>query len=79
MSARAAALALRDGHQHPTPVEPGKVYDVPVHVWPTHYRLAAGHRLEVTIASDDHPEISSDAPAGHVTISGGTVTPATMS
>jgi len=68
----------RDGHEHPVPVRPGEVYDLAVHVWPTHYRIAKGHRLEVTIASDDHPEISSDAPAGRVTISGGTVALTTM-
>ncbi len=68
----------RDGHEHPQPVRPGDTYDLPVHVWPTHYRLAAGHRLEVTVASDDHPQIASDAPAGRVIVTGGTVALTTM-
>ncbi|GAA1269015.1 hypothetical protein GCM10009609_35160 [Pseudonocardia aurantiaca] len=44
------------------------VRKVPVHVWPTHYRLAAGHRLQVTMSSDDYPEIESDAPPGTVEV-----------
>lgn len=38
------------------------VYDLGVHIWPTHYRLAAGHRLALRVSSDDYPEIDSDAP-----------------
>ncbi|PXY22997.1 hydrolase [Prauserella muralis] len=56
----------RAGHERLAPVEPGRVYTLPVHVWPTHYRLSAGHRLRVTISSDDYPEIDSTAPAGRV-------------
>lgn len=37
----------RCGHEALAPVRPGVVYPVPVHGWPTHYRLAAGHRLRI--------------------------------
>jgi predicted acyl esterase len=55
-------------------VRPGIAYDLRVRAWPTHYRVAAGHRLEVTVASDDCPEIDSDAPAGRVILTRGAVT-----
>lgn len=64
----------RNGHERLAPVRPGVAYDLPVHIWPTHYRIPAGHRLQVTVSSDDYPEIDSDAPAGHVTVTRGTVT-----
>jgi hypothetical protein len=53
-------------------------YDLPVHLWPTHYRVGAGHRLEVTVGSDDYPEIDSDAPAGRVTVTAGSVEVTTL-
>ncbi|KAB2352527.1 CocE/NonD family hydrolase [Actinomadura rudentiformis] len=56
----------RHGHRRPVPVVPGLTSDLRVHVWPTHYRLKSGHRLRITVSSDDHPEIDSDAPGGRV-------------
>ncbi|URN03211.1 hypothetical protein LUW74_07525 [Actinomadura madurae] len=58
----------RAGQEQPLDVVPGRTYDLRVHVWPTHYRLQAGHRLRITVSSDDYPEIDSDAPAGRVGI-----------
>lgn len=58
----------RATHRYPQPVVPGARYDVTVPVWPTHYRLAAGHRLKITVSSDDYPEIDADAPAGRVSV-----------
>ncbi|WP_206789037.1 CocE/NonD family hydrolase [Amycolatopsis sp. MtRt-6] len=63
----------RHGHERRAAVVPGVAYDLPIHVWPTHYRLGAGHRLQVTVSSDDYPEIDSDAPAGRVTVTRGSV------
>ncbi|SFB28825.1 hypothetical protein SAMN05216266_107266 [Amycolatopsis marina] len=56
----------RDMHARLSPVRPGAIYDIGVHVWPTHYRLSAGHSLVLRVSSDDHPQIDSDAPAGKV-------------
>ena len=64
----------RAGHERPAQVRPGVAYDLRVQAWPAHYRIAAGHRLEVTVASDDYPEIDSDAPAGKVILTRGAVT-----
>jgi predicted acyl esterase len=61
-------LSHRDGHSALAPVRPGTWYEAKVHVWPTHYRLAAGHTLRLTVSSDDYPEIDSDAPAGTVSV-----------
>lgn len=58
----------RDGHEELSPVEPGEEYRMTVDVWPTHYRFAEGHSLQIRIASDDYPEIESSAPAGDVDI-----------
>ncbi|MFD5750025.1 CocE/NonD family hydrolase [Streptomyces sp. NPDC127033] len=56
----------RHGHTKLSPVRPGTYYDLDIHLWPTHHRLSAGHRLVLRVSSDDHPEIDSDAPAGRV-------------
>jgi len=58
----------RSGHEHPVPVQPDVTYDLPVHLWPTHYRIEAGHQIQVSVSSDDYPEIDSDAPAGSVEV-----------
>ncbi|MFF0160963.1 CocE/NonD family hydrolase [Streptomyces sp. NPDC005263] len=58
----------RHGHTKLSPVAPGTTYDLDVHIWPTHYRVTAGHRLVLRVSSDDHPEIDSDAPPGRVTL-----------
>ncbi|MEV7089377.1 CocE/NonD family hydrolase [Streptomyces sp. NPDC093085] len=62
----------RHGHTRLAPVTPGTYYDLDVPLWPTHHRLAAGHRLVLRVSSDDHPEIDSSAPAGRVTLRLGT-------
>lgn len=63
----------RRSHEHPSALSPGEPVDIPVHLWPTHYRFGAGHRLMITVSSDDYPEIDSDAPAGEVSVAvGGT-------
>ncbi|NGO69979.1 CocE/NonD family hydrolase [Streptomyces boncukensis] len=63
----------RHGHTARSRVVPGAWYDIEVHIWPTHYRLAAGHRLVLRVSSDDYPEIDADAPAGRVRVRTGAV------
>jgi predicted acyl esterase len=58
----------RESHAALAPVEPGRTYTMGVHVWPTHYRLDAGHRLVLRVSSDDYPEIDSVAPSGTVSV-----------
>jgi len=61
-------LSHRQGHDHLEPVDPGRVYDAVVHVWPKHHRFPKGHRLRLAISSGDFPEITADAPPGTVTV-----------
>lgn len=58
----------RHGHSALAPVTPGEDLDMQVHIWPTHYRVVAGHRLMLRVSSDDYPEIDSDVPAGRVAL-----------
>ncbi|WP_328441845.1 CocE/NonD family hydrolase [Streptomyces sp. NBC_00444] len=58
----------RRGHTALAPVTPGAFHGLDVHIWPTHYRIAAGHRLVLRISSDDYPEIDSDVPTGRVAL-----------
>jgi hypothetical protein len=61
----------RFGHESLAPITPGTTYDFPVHVWATHWRFAAGHRLRLSVSSGDLPRIEPDAPAGTVEIATG--------
>jgi len=49
--------ATRPYHTHtgPQAIEPGRFYDYDVEIWPTAYRLAAGHRLQLRLTSTDVP------------------------
>ncbi|MDO0931139.1 CocE/NonD family hydrolase C-terminal non-catalytic domain-containing protein [Streptomyces sp. DG2A-72] len=69
---RITAGWLKAGHRHGhtalVPVTPGAFHGLDVHIWPTHYRIAAGHRLVLRISSDDYPEIDSDVPTCRVAL-----------
>ena len=60
------SLPGRPYHTHtgPTPIEPGAFYPYDVEIWPTAYRLAPGHRLQLRITSSDLPTHF----PGHVTV-----------
>jgi predicted acyl esterase len=58
----------RNGSEELAPVDPGADYRLEVTLWPTHHRVRAGHRLEVTVSSRDYPLIEDDAPDGTVTV-----------
>jgi putative CocE/NonD family hydrolase len=42
-------------NEHPTPLEPGAVYPFDIAIYPTAYRLAAGHRLQLRLTTFDMP------------------------
>ena len=42
-------------NEHPTPLEPGAVYPFDIAIYPTAYRLAAGHRLQLRLTTIDMP------------------------
>lgn len=56
----------------PTPVVAGAVHDFAVPMWPTDWRVHAGHRLRVSVSSGDLASIEPNAPPGTVTVMVGT-------
>ncbi len=63
----------RSGHAKTVTLIPGKTYSYDVPLWPTHWRLRAGHLLRVSVSSGDLAMIEPNAPAGTVTVvTGGT-------
>ncbi len=62
----------RFGHGSAVPVSPGQAADYTVELWPTHWRLAAGHAFRITISSGDLQHIEPvAAPGSTVTIFAG--------
>lgn len=62
----------RHGDEQRHAVEPGTLYDLAVPLWPAHTRVLTGHRLRVSVSSEDYPLIDNDAPAGQVRLELGT-------
>ncbi len=54
---RKRSTFMRPWHTNtdPKPIEAGRVYDYDVAIWPTAYKLAAGHRLQLRLTSYDFP------------------------
>ncbi len=59
---------FRDGMEHPTPIEPGKVYQYSIDCWNTCQVFKAGHRICVQISSSAFPKfdrnLNTGAPLG---------------
>jgi len=64
-------LTHRDSHEHPTPLEPGRVYDVTVTLDHIAYRLPEGHRLRVAVSSAYWPMIWPAPEQAVLTLGGG--------
>lgn len=58
----------RLSHEQPETLTPGRTYTFDVPLRPTHWRIAAGHRLRVSVSSGDVSAIEPNAPPGTVTI-----------
>ncbi len=61
-------LTHRDSHEHPTPLEPGRVYEVRVPLRSAGYRFPAGHRVYLGLASAHWPVVWPSPGAGELTI-----------
>lgn len=59
--ARSTTASPYHTHTNPTPVTPGRFYAYDIGIWPTAYRLAPGHRLQLRLTTYDVP---THAPAG---------------
>jgi uncharacterized protein len=58
----------RQGHTALIEVAPTEPASYEVEVWPAHWRIAAGHRLQLSVSSGDVPRIHPDAPDGTVAV-----------
>jgi putative CocE/NonD family hydrolase len=47
----------RESHENPEPLRAGESIDLRIPLWATAYRVAAGHRLRLTIACSDFPRV----------------------
>lgn len=47
--------SFRESSSAPTLIEPGKVYQYTITVWPTSNLFGAGHRIRLEISSSDLP------------------------
>jgi putative CocE/NonD family hydrolase len=61
-------LTHRDSHEHPTALEPGRVYKVRVPLRSAGYRFPAGHRIYLGLASAHWPVVWPSPGAGELTI-----------
>ena len=50
-------------HQDPKSLEPGKLYEFRIEVWPTSYVFPEGHRIRIGVVPGDSPIV--DAPFSH--------------
>ena len=53
----------REGYQHPTPIEPGQVYEYQIDMWATSNLFLPGHRIALWITSSDFPQFDRNANA----------------
>ena len=56
--------SFRESLTHPTPIQPGKVYQYRINVWPTSNLFAKGHRIRVEISSSDYPQFDPNPNTG---------------
>jgi uncharacterized protein len=71
-------LTHRSSHEEPSPLEPGRRYDVRVPLRATGYRFPAGHRVHLSFASAHWPVIWPSPGAGELTIHLGGETPSRL-
>jgi hypothetical protein len=71
-------LTHRDSHSDPTPLEPGREYEVRVPLRVAGYRFPAGHRVYLGLASAHWPVIWPSPGAGELTIRHGGGTPSRL-
>jgi putative CocE/NonD family hydrolase len=47
--------SYRDSLTDPSPITPGKPFEIDVELWPTHHAFLPGHQIRVTVTSSDFP------------------------
>jgi putative CocE/NonD family hydrolase len=56
--------SFRESTSVPTPIEPRKVYQYTITVWPTSNLFRAGHRIRLEISSSDFPQFDPNPNTG---------------
>jgi len=51
-------MKWRDSMETPSPINPGTVYRIRVHLWKTAYVLNAGHALRLAVSSSNNPRFA---------------------
>lgn len=71
-------LTHRESHAEPTPLEPGRAYEVRVAMRGAGYRFPPGHRIQLRVASSHWPVIWPSPGAGELAILRGPATPSRL-
>jgi len=71
-------LTHRDSHAEPTPLEPGRTYEVRVPLRAAGYRFLPGHRIRLSVASAHWPVIWPSPGAARLAILRGPATPSRL-
>jgi uncharacterized protein len=71
-------LTHRDSHERPTPLQPGRRYEVRVALRAAGYRFPAGHRVQLSLASAHWPVIWPSPGAGELAIHHGSGEPSRL-
>ena len=71
-------LTHRESHEHPTPLEPGRQYEVRVPLRAAGYRFPAGHRVQLSVAGAHWPVIWPSPGAGQLAIHHGPRAPSRL-
>ena len=57
-------VTFRDSLEHPTPIEPGKVYPLSISLWATSMLFKAGHRVRLEVSSSNFPRYARNQNTG---------------
>lgn len=71
-------LTHRDSHSDPTPLDPGRTYEVRMAMRAAGYRFLPGHRIQLRVASAHWPVIWPSPGAGELAILRGPATPSRL-
>jgi uncharacterized protein len=71
-------LTHRESHEHPTPLEPGRRYEIRIPLRASGYRFLPGHRIRVSVASGMWPIVWPSPLPCELTIHHGAATPSRL-
>jgi putative CocE/NonD family hydrolase len=57
-------VTFRESLEHPTPIEPGKVYEYSISLWETSQLFRAGHRIRLEVSSSNFPRYARNQNTG---------------